>query len=120
MNLPCSILVVDDDINLRRTLVQILQRAGYETDFAEDAERALRSLHERPYSLLILDHKLPDLNGLTVLTAVRRMYPDLRVLILTGVGTDQLRKEADVRGAWHFLQKPVDPEQIIALIKTIC
>jgi two-component system nitrogen regulation response regulator NtrX len=111
---------VDDDINLRRTLVQILRNAGYETDFAEDAEHALRSLNGRRYTLMILDHKLPDMNGLTVLTAVRRTYPDLRVLILTGVGTDQLQKEADLRGAWHFLRKPVEPERILELVKTIC
>jgi DNA-binding NtrC family response regulator len=116
----CSILVVDDDENLRRTLVQILRKEGYETDWAENAERSLQLLHDKPYTLVILDHKLPDMNGLTLLTAVRKMYPKLRVLILTGAGTDELRQEAANRGAWSYLRKPVDPETILDLIDSIC
>jgi|WetSurMetagenome_2_1015567.scaffolds.fasta_scaffold1170224_1 DNA-binding NtrC family response regulator len=120
MRIAKSILVVDDDVNLRKSLVQILRSAGHEVDCAENAQRSLVLLNEHSYDVMLLDHKMPDMNGLTMLAAIHRSFPQMRVLVLTGVGTAELQREAADRGAWKFLRKPVDPEEILALIASIC
>lgn len=120
MGVVKSILVVDDDPNLRQTLVMILRHAGYECFFAEDAERCLLLLKSRSYDLLILDHSIPDMNGLSLLTVIRRMYPDLPVLFLTGNGSPELKSAVQRNGIRGYLVKPVDPERILELIPRLC
>ncbi len=117
---PKTILVVDDDLNLRQTLVIILRNAGYDVSFAENAEKCLLLLQTRNYDLMVLDHKMPDMNGMTLLSAIRRTYPDLPVFFLTGNGSPELEKEALEKGVKAYLVKPADPEKILALVKSIC
>jgi CheY-like chemotaxis protein len=120
MPLSTSILVVDDDLNLRKTLVFILRNAGYDVSFAENAQKCLLLLQTRNYQLIVLDHKMPDMNGMTLLTAVRRTYPDLPVFFLTGNGSPELEKEAWEKGVKGYMVKPADPEKILSLIQSIC
>jgi DNA-binding NtrC family response regulator len=120
MAVPKFILVVDDDLNLRQTLVMILRSAGYDVSFAENAQKCLLLLKEREYDLMVLDHRMPDMNGLTLLTVVHNMYPRLPVLFLTGNGTSELEKEVSGKGVKGYLLKPVDPESILSQIRSIC
>jgi len=117
---PKSILVVDDDLNLRQTLVMILRNAGYEVFFAENAQKCLLLLQTREYHLMVLDHKMPDMNGMTLLSVIRRTYPDLPVVFLTGNGSPELEKEAWEKGVKGYLIKPADPEKILALVGSVC
>jgi CheY-like chemotaxis protein len=113
------ILVVDDDLNLRQSLVMILRNAGYDVAFAENAQKCLQLLNEREYDLMVLDHKMPDMNGLTLLSVVRNIYPRMPVVFLTGNGTPELEKEVTEKGVRAYLRKPVDPENLIGLIRSI-
>ena len=117
---PKTILVVDDDLNLRQTLVIILRNAGYDVSFAENAQRCLLLLQTRIFDLLVLDHKMPDMNGMTLLSVIRRTYPDLPVFFLTGNGSPELQKEALEKGVKGYLVKPADPEAILSLVQSIC
>jgi DNA-binding response OmpR family regulator len=117
---PKSILVVDDDPNLRQTLVMIIRNAGYEVFFAENAQQCLLLLKSRSYNLLVLDHKIPDMNGLSLLSVIRRMYPELPVLFLTSNGSSELKKAALEKGIRGYLVKPVDPEEILEQVHAIC
>ena len=119
MSAPQSILVVDDDQNLRQTLVIILRNAGYEVFFAESAQKCLLLLQTRNYNLMVLDHKMPDMNGMTLLSVVRRTYPDLPIFFLTGNGSPELEKEAWEKGVKGYLLKPADPEKILLLVQSI-
>jgi DNA-binding response OmpR family regulator len=120
MDSPKSILVVDDDPNLRQTLVLIIRNAGYEVFYAENAQQCLLLLKSRGYHLLVLDHKIPDMNGLSLLAVIRRMYPGLPVLFLTGNESAELKKTTLEMGVRGYLVKPVDPEEILNRVHAIC
>jgi CheY-like chemotaxis protein len=115
-----TILVVDDDLNLRQTLVIILRNAGYEVEFAEDASKGMVLLQGRPYDLMILDYKMPGIDGLQLLKTVRNLHPDLPVFFLTGNGSPELEKEAQAYGVKGYLVKPADPERILQLVRSLC
>ncbi len=114
-----SILIVDDEANLRSTLSLILKRAGYLIQSAATAEEALDRLRKKNFDLLFLDLKMPDGDGQRLLPEIRRLDPDLPVFILTanpsqGDATDGLQQ--GVSGIWV---KPVEPEQIVSRVNEI-
>lgn len=114
-----NILVIDDEPNLRRSLSLILQQAGYKVVAAASAEEARVAMQDCMFDLIFLDLKMPDINGMDLLPEIRRMYPDLPVLILTAHATMETAIEAVRKGARDYLLKPVDPERIIDRIQHI-
>jgi CheY-like chemotaxis protein len=104
-----TILVVDDDSNLRQTLVLILRSAGYEVEFAENAPKGMIQLQGRP-----------EIDGLKLLKTVRNLHPDLPVFFLTGNGSPEVEAEARANGVMGYLVKPADPERILQLVRTLC
>ena len=93
------ILVVDDEKNIRLTLVQALESAGMLVQTAGDGEEALRLLSEADFNLVLLDLKLPGMDGLEVLRRIRQSRPKLRVIIITAHGTIEYAVEAMKSGA---------------------
>jgi CheY-like chemotaxis protein len=113
-----KILVVDDEKNIRWILVQCLEEAGYEAISAIDGEQGLEKLKENP-DLILLDMKLPGIDGLEVLRQARQQYPTLPVIMITAHGTIQTAVEAMKEGAVDYLQKPFTPEEIRAIVKRV-
>ena len=108
-----TILVVDDEPNLRRVLSAVLARDGHEVLVADGGRDAVRKAKaERKLNLLITDYLMPDMNGLEVLEAVRKHHPGLRTLIISGHGTVRSAVEAMRLGAFDFITKPFDVEQV--------
>ncbi len=114
-----SILIIDDEPNLRRSLGLILQRAGYAITTAADAAEALHLLHAGAYDLTFLDIKLPDQNGIQLLPQIKEIYPDMPILILTAHATLDTAIGAVRSGARDYLLKPVDPESILSRVECI-
>jgi DNA-binding response OmpR family regulator len=114
-----SILIIDDEPNLRRSLALILQREGYSVTTAGNAQEAYQCLEAGPYSLVFLDLKMPDVNGLDLLPEIREMYPDMPVLILTAHATLDSAIEAVRKGARDYLLKPIEPDLILARLKDV-
>jgi DNA-binding response OmpR family regulator len=108
-----TILIIDDEPKLRRSLAMILQKAGYSITCAESAEQVHQYLEAGAYDLVFLDLKMPDINGLDLLPDIRRQYPEMPVLILTAHATLDSAIEAVRKGARDYLLKPIDPEQIL-------
>jgi len=106
------ILIVDDEKNIRLTLSTSLEALGVETDSAEDGKEALVKLREKEFGLILLDIRMPGVDGMEVLRQVRESRPDIRIIILTAYGTIELAVEAMKLGAVDFIQKPFVPEQI--------
>jgi len=106
------ILIVDDEKNIRLTLSTSLEALGVETDSAEDGKEALAKLREKEFGLILLDIRMPGMDGMDVLQQVRESRPDIRIIILTAYGTIELAVEAMKLGAVDFIQKPFVPEQI--------
>jgi DNA-binding response OmpR family regulator len=113
------ILIVDDEKNIRLTLSQALKILEVETDTAANGEEALAKLEEREFGLILLDLKMPGMDGMEVLRRVRGIRPDIRIIIITAYGTVESAVEAMKLGAVDFIQKPFSPEEIRELVSRV-
>jgi DNA-binding response OmpR family regulator len=114
-----SILIVDDEKNIRLTLSQALETLGTQIDAAADGEEALSKLKEKQFGLILLDIRMPGMDGMEVLRRVREIRPDIRVIMITAYGTIESAVEAMKLGAADFLQKPFDPEEVRELVSRV-
>ena len=112
-----SILVVDDEKNIRRTLRMVLEAEGYAVTEAETAEDALKLLESEPVDLGVFDVRLPGMDGLTLLTKARELWRDLPVIVVSGHAETPDVVEAMKRGAADFFSKPVDRERVLVSVK---
>ncbi len=119
MNPASSILLIDDEDNLRRTLALILQRAGYRVTTAASAREALQALEAGAFDLAFLDLRMPEVDGLTLMPKLRQQCPGLPVLIITAHASLETAIEAVRQGARDYLIKPVDPEQLLARVQQV-
>jgi CheY-like chemotaxis protein len=109
------ILIADDEEIIRSSLEAILRRGGgYETDFAEDGEEALRKMKENPYDLVLLDIDMPKLDGYNVLKQIRKLYPELPIVFVTGKGDPQETIDSIAQlGLNSYIQKPFSLEKVL-------
>ncbi len=114
-----TILLIDDEENLRRTLALILMREGYKVETAATVKEARQRLETSTYDLTFLDLKLPDANGLTLLPDLRSRFPTMPVVVLTAHDKLDSAVEAVRHGARDYLLKPLDPPVIIKRVKDI-
>ena len=113
------ILVVDDEKNIRLTLAQTLESSGLLVQTAGDGEEALQKLTEADFNLVLLDLKLPGMDGLEVLRRIRQSRPKLRVMFITAHGTIAYAVEALKAGAVDFLRKPFSPDEIREIVRRV-
>ena len=111
------ILIVEDRDSLRRMLERALGQEGYEVTAAADGRSGIQLLGERPFDFVLTDLKLPDVSGLEVLEASRAAQPRVPVVVLTGFGTVGTAVEAMKLGAWDFLEKPLEIDDLSRLIE---
>lgn len=114
-----SVLVVDDERNIRNNLTTVLQSAGYKVDASGDGEDALTKCKERHYDIALVDIQMPKMGGLQLLRYLRTLRPNLAVVILTAYGTVGSAVEAMKLGAVDFLEKPFDPKVLLLLCEEI-
>ena len=112
-----TILVVDDEKNIRRTLRMVLEPEGYEVAEAESAEEALKLLEGEPVDLAIFDIRLPGMDGLTLLSRARELWRELPVIVISGHADTADVVDAVKRGATDFFSKPVDRERVLVTVK---
>jgi DNA-binding response OmpR family regulator len=113
------ILIVDDEKNICLTLSQALEILEAETDTALNGEEALTKLENKEFGLILLDLRMPGMDGMEVLRRVREIRPDIRVIILTAYGTIESAVEAMKLGAVDFIQKPFSAEEIRELVSRV-
>lgn len=111
-----TVLIVDDETNMRWVLARALEQAGYTAHGAASGAEALVLLGREPVELVLLDLKLRGEDGLTVLRRLRARRPDLVVMMLTAHGTVPNAVEAMQLGAADFLRKPFDVEEVLVKI----
>ena len=112
-----KILIVDDEIAFANTLAQRLQMRGLKVGIAYDGEQALSKLKEDELDVIVLDLKMPGMGGMEVLQEIKKAYPNIQVIMLTGHGTDKDEEQARKLGGFDFLNKPVDIDTLEQKIK---
>jgi DNA-binding NtrC family response regulator len=108
-----SILVVDDESEIREGLELLLNMEGYATASAETGEEGLSKLEEQPFDLVLLDVSLPDRNGLDILREIRRRDQNLSVVLITAYGSIDMARAAFKSGAQDYITKPWSNDELL-------
>lgn len=116
---PVGLLLVEDDRDLATLLVQLFSSAGYRTDVAHDGQSGLHRGLTRSYEVIVLDRGLPVVDGLDVLTGLRRKGVDTPVLVLTARGTVADRVAGLDAGAGDYLVKPFEVDELLARLRAL-
>jgi len=110
-----SILIVDDEVGPRESLRMIL-KSMYEVHTAENGQEAINFISQKKVDLVTLDFRMPGLSGIEVLQEIKKLQPDIEVIIVTGYGTLTNAQEAIRYGAADFISKPFNVADIIAIV----
>ena len=117
MEKQARILIVDDDDNIRKVLQTILEDEGYYVETADTAKKGIEKTEESFFNLALIDVRLPDMEGIELLTKLRDTKPKIRKIIVTGYPTLQNAVSAVNSGADGYVLKPFDVEKMLATIK---
>ena len=117
MGEPARILIVDDDESIREVLTSILTDEGYIVDAVDTGEKAIKATHEKFYNLVLIDIRLPDMEGTKLLTELKDTVPRMRKIIITGYPTLQNAIEAVNRGADAYIVKPINMDEALKTIR---
>ncbi len=115
MNEKIKVLMVDDEAQFRATTKKLLDRRGFDTLLAESGEEAIEKLKENP-DVVILDIKMPGMDGHDALKEIRKLSPQVPVIMLTGHGALPSAREALIEGAFDYLAKPCDMDLLASKI----
>ena len=112
-----KILVVDDEKNIIKVVSMTLRESGYDIDTALSSEEAIEKFNHNPFDLVITDLKLPGKTGIDLLEYIKSREPDIPVIMITAFGTIENAVEAMKKGAFNYLTKPVNPDELLTLVK---
>jgi len=111
------VLVVDDEAIVRESIRDWLKNSGYQVSVAESGEDALKQIEKKNFGVMILDLRLPGINGIEVLKKVKALKPEIKSIVITAYPTMLSQEEATKLGAIDYLVKPVFPDKLEALIE---
>ena len=117
MKKRANILIVDDNINLSKTMSLILKRKGYEVTTAPDGPTAIKGIKERPFDLIFMDIKMPLMDGVQTYRKIKKIRPKSIVIMMTAYAVGNLVAEALKEGVYGIIYKPLDIEKMISLIE---
>lgn len=112
-----SILVVDDQQDLRELLVKILLKEGYAVDAVVNGDQALDQLRQKPYNLVLTDVKMPGINGLDLIRIIKKEFPSVGVIVVTAYGDSYTVKDALLLGADEYITKPFKSFEINLVVE---
>ncbi len=112
-----SILIIDDEKAIRKTLTEILGFEGYKIDEASDGEEGLRRFKEKNYDLILCDIKMPKLDGLEFLEKAKDINSEVPIIIISGHGNIETAVEAVKLGAYDYISKPPDLNRLLITLR---
>jgi len=112
-----TVLIVDDEKNIRRTFQMVLRSEGFTVRTAESGEEALQDVEKHPADVVVLDVRLPGMGGIEVLTRLRERDPEQAVVMISGHGTIATAVEATRHGAFDFVEKPLSKERLLVALR---
>ena len=111
------IAIIDDESIVCQRLKKILENEGYQTETFQNGLPFLQRMETYAFNLVFLDLKLPDINGMEILSRLRERHEDTEVIIITGYGTIETTRKAELVGAFDFIAKPFQMSMIHKLVK---
>lgn len=108
-----NILIVDDEEVVRMSHLRTLEGPHCKVEAAWNGQEALRAMERHPFDVILLDLRMPDLDGMSVLKIIKERWPESQVVIITGYPSIETAKEAVRLGAYDYLAKPVGPDDVI-------
>jgi DNA-binding NtrC family response regulator len=111
------ILVIDDELIVCESCQRILEEEGLEVEIALSGAEAFTKMKENPFDIVITDLKMPGMDGMEVLRAIRKEYPDTFVIMITGFSTVETAVEAMKLGAFDYIPKPFTPDEVSIVVK---
>ena len=113
------VLVVDDRAADRETLHAILEDNGYQVSSAQDGKQAISMAAARHHGIILMDMRMPGMDGFTASEEIKKFDPQVKVIFITGYELGDPAREALVAGAYTVVAKPVDPEELLALMQSV-
>ncbi|MFP4158775.1 MAG: response regulator [Desulfobacterales bacterium] len=117
MNSKAAILLVDDEEEFVNTLAERLEIRGFQPEVATSGQQAVEIMEKRNFDVMVLDVKMPGMDGLKVMERAKDLRPDLPVILLTGHGSTDDGVQGMHQGAFDFLMKPLDIDDLISKIR---
>ena len=114
------LLLVDDEVGYLEVLSKRLGKRNLDVTTANSGQQAIQLLRRNDFDVAVVDLKMPDMDGIDVLKIFKKMDPDLSVIILTGHGSEQAAREGIEKGAFDYLTKPYDLENLLDIIQAAC
>lgn len=112
-----KVLVIDDETAVRKALAEILEYEKYEVEQASNGPEALEKIAKNTYDIVLCDIKMPQMDGIEVLEKIMSSHPDLPVIMITGHGSVETAVEALKKGAYDFIEKPIDLNRLIVAVR---
>ena len=116
------VLIVDDNVAMSKTLSDILQMIGFNIHVAESGEEGIEKVKEWSFDIILMDVKLPGMNGIDAFKEIKKIRPNTMVIIMTAYTTEGLIKEAQNEGAFSILHKPFEINDMLTTMEsaTVC
>lgn len=114
-----NILIIDDETDVGWIITKLLKDFKYKVKFVDKGRKALKILAKNKIDIVFLDLKLPDVDGINILSTIRKKKLDLKVVVMTAFGTSELRERVKNLGAYRFLDKPLRLLEILDILKQI-
>ena len=111
------ILIVEDDGEMRALLRDVIEEEGHETDSVNNGSEAFRKLVKQSFDLIITDIRMPGLTGLDILPGMRKLHPEVPIVVITAFGSEEIQRKALERGANAYLEKPIHFQKLRNLIQ---
>ncbi|OQX92731.1 MAG: hypothetical protein B6D58_01470 [candidate division Zixibacteria bacterium 4484_95] len=112
-----KIMIVDDEAIMRNLLLKILEQEGYHVTLVSSAKEAIEKLNNERFDLLLSDVKMPDMDGFQLLKKVKKEWPQIAIIMMTGYGDAYTVKEALMLGADEYITKPFKSHEISLIVE---
>jgi DNA-binding NtrC family response regulator len=119
MTEPFRVLIVDDDVNMGRTLADIVSASGYDVETAQSAEEGLERLAALPFHCVVSDIVMPGMNGVAFQKKILELYGPIPILLITAYASRDLITKARDQGVLAFLEKPLNIPVLLSFLRTI-
>jgi len=115
-----KVLVIDDEAIIRTSSKRTLEPEGYDVKLAESGKAGIEFLEKESFDVILLDLKMPDMDGIEVLKVIMDKWPGTKVIIVTGYSTVDTAVQALRLGAFNHIEKPFTPDSLLAAVKEVC